>query len=487
MADNENTILTEENESTRIINLSEASEMDAGMYFVTDSSNGTRKVPITKLIDADLEKEYAAAPAKEVGDLKEELEHITGISDDVKDALLQIASKVTYVDEHGQDYYDALEEALYPPIPATAISLSSSTLSFSTLNTTQTLTATLTPSNTTDTVTWSSSDTTIATVSSSGVVTALAYGSCTITATAGSVSATCSVTIAQATLSSISAVYTQSGTVYDTDSLDSLKTDLVVTAHWSNSTTSTVASTDYTLSGTLTAGTSTITVSYGGKTTTFAVTVTAELPTGYTKYDYIEKTNDANDNGGVIDTGIGPQYVDVGYEHELTFWFDSIRESTSKALYGIRQTTGSDPKSRAIWIKYGTSGTVAMNYAGTDTGFVFLAQEKTKYTSITRNGQWLINGTLVRDNMDTGSYTCPSTGTIRLFGISTGGNTNGGIAGKPRIYGFKITETSTGTVIADMTPCTNASDIPGFYDKVREEFYTSQDSTYLSAGNEVTS
>ena len=73
MADNENTILTEENESTRIINLSEASEMDAGMYFVTDSSNGTRKVPITKLIDADLEKEYAAAPAKEVGDLKEDL------------------------------------------------------------------------------------------------------------------------------------------------------------------------------------------------------------------------------------------------------------------------------------------------------------------------------------------------------------------------------------------------------------------------------
>ena len=74
MADNENTILTEESESTRIINLSEASEMDAGMYFVTDSSNGTRKVPITKLIDADLEKEYAAAPAKEVGELKEDLE-----------------------------------------------------------------------------------------------------------------------------------------------------------------------------------------------------------------------------------------------------------------------------------------------------------------------------------------------------------------------------------------------------------------------------
>lgn len=77
-----------------------------------------------------------------------------------------------------------------------------------------------------------------------------------------------------ASLASITAVYTQSGTVYDTDSLDSLKSDLVVTAHYSDSTTGVV--TGYTLSGTLAAGTSTITISYGGKTTTFTVTVSHE-------------------------------------------------------------------------------------------------------------------------------------------------------------------------------------------------------------------
>lgn len=76
-------------------------------------------------------------------------------------------------------------------------------------------------------------------------------------------------------LSSITAAYTQSGTVYDTDSLDSLKADLVVTANYSDGYTQTVPADDYTLSGTLTEGTSTITVSYGGKTTTFDVTVTA--------------------------------------------------------------------------------------------------------------------------------------------------------------------------------------------------------------------
>lgn len=75
-------------------------------------------------------------------------------------------------------------------------------------------------------------------------------------------------------VASISAVYTQSGDVYDTDTLDDLKADLVVTATLKDSTTETVPDTDYTLSGTLAVGTSTITVSYGGKTTTFNVTVT---------------------------------------------------------------------------------------------------------------------------------------------------------------------------------------------------------------------
>ena len=103
-------------------------------------------------------------------------------------------------------------------------------------------------------------------------ITASAYnnGSISISEVTGSLVIT--ITAVAVTLSSISAVYTQSGTVYDTDSLDSLKTDLVVTALYSDS--STEAVTTYTLSGTLTEGTSTITVTYSGKTTTFNVTVT---------------------------------------------------------------------------------------------------------------------------------------------------------------------------------------------------------------------
>ena len=115
------------------------------------------------------------------------------ITPQIKTALLGCFSKVAWVDEHGQDYYNALRSALYRT----------------------------------------------------------------------------------ASLESITATYTQSGTVYDTDSLDSLKTDLVVTANWSDSSTSTVDSNYYTLSGTLTVGTSAITVTYLEKTTTFNVTVSA--------------------------------------------------------------------------------------------------------------------------------------------------------------------------------------------------------------------
>lgn len=108
------------------------------------------------------------------------------LDDSFKDALLDCFANVAWATEDGQQYYDALESALYP-------------------------------------------------------------------------------------IDHITADYTQSGTVYDTDSLESLKADLVVTAFYQGGGSKVV--TTYTLSGTLTEGTSTITVSYGGKTATFEVDV----------------------------------------------------------------------------------------------------------------------------------------------------------------------------------------------------------------------
>lgn len=76
----------------------------------------------------------------------------------------------------------------------------------------------------------------------------------------------------EVTLSSISATYTGGNVLVGTSV--NLLTGITVKAHYSDGSTSNV--TDYTLSGTIAEGSNTITVSYGGKTTTFTVTGVAE-------------------------------------------------------------------------------------------------------------------------------------------------------------------------------------------------------------------
>ena len=78
-------------------------------------------------------------------------------------------------------------------VPCTGITLSASTLTFTGTGN-QTLVATVEPTNTTDTIAWSVSPAGIATVAG-GVVTAIANGSCTVTATCGEQSATCTVSV----------------------------------------------------------------------------------------------------------------------------------------------------------------------------------------------------------------------------------------------------------------------------------------------------
>ena len=115
---------------------------------------------------------------------------IEGLSENAKVALLACFEHVAWVDEHGQNYYDALEYALYP---------------------------------------------------TTGLV-------------------------------SISAVFTQGvAVIYPTTPLNDLKAYLVITGHYNDGTSKTI--TDYALLGTLEVGTSTVTVSKEGKTTTFNVTV----------------------------------------------------------------------------------------------------------------------------------------------------------------------------------------------------------------------
>lgn len=137
---------------------------------------------------------------------------------------------------------------------------------------TRLLTATTVPSG--GIVSWSTSNPLVATVSSDGLVTSVGNGNAKITASCGSKRAVCNVTVSGfASLTGITATYTQSGPVYDTETLDKLKTNLVVVARYDDGTSAEI--TGYSLSGTLTEGNSTITVAYSGFVDTFTVIVSA--------------------------------------------------------------------------------------------------------------------------------------------------------------------------------------------------------------------
>lgn len=90
---------------------------------------------------------------------------------------------------------NAVGTITFDGVHTTGITLDSATLSLESIGATATLTATLTPADSEDPILWTSSDTSIATVTNAGVVTSVAVGSCTITATSGSYSATCAVTV----------------------------------------------------------------------------------------------------------------------------------------------------------------------------------------------------------------------------------------------------------------------------------------------------
>lgn len=138
-----------------------------------------------------------------------------------------------------------------------------------------------------------------------------------------------------ANLSSISAVYTQSGAVLEGASLDTLKSDLVVTAHYSDSTTETI--TAYTLSGTLSEGTSTITVTYGGKTTTFNVTVTGVVSGWLYNFDNNIVSSGSKDFGFEGTPSYGTGHDGTGQAYQLVVETEGTTKTT-----GIYKTGLSD-------------------------------------------------------------------------------------------------------------------------------------------------
>ena len=135
-----------------------------------------------------------------------------------------------------------------------------------------------------------------------------------------------------ATVTSISAVFTQGANVfYEGDSLELLRVFLTVTADYSDGTSGTIES--YSLSGTLTAGTSTITVSYEGQTDTFDVTVTAVT------YRLTNYTFDGANSNSIL-TGLTPLQTNAAFTLLIDADFnDNTAFSGTMRLFTIMNAT----------------------------------------------------------------------------------------------------------------------------------------------------
>ena len=281
----------------------------------------------------------------------------------------------------------------------------------------------------------------------------------------------------EATLVSIEAVYTQSGTVYNTASLNSLMDDLVVYAIYNNGAEVTV--TGYELSGTLSTGTSTITVTFGGKTDTFEVTVTADpLPVEYRRIEYVERPSDAG-NAGYNTTGFQLNGTDDATIEIGVMCTAAPTSSNGGYFLGCRQTNSNNTVGFGVLVSQN-----GVNIGTFDGQTCYLPPsevvgQKFDLTILkTSNGMGVTDGT--RSNSVTGTPRAMASN-LYLFAIYpySGSTIFSPIVG--RIYYCKITEGDT--VKLNLIPCKRRSDNAiGFYDTVSTNFKT--DSAYVG-GSEV--
>lgn len=375
-------------ETKRVIDQTTDSSLSAGDFVIVDSqSEGTRKFDL----------------GTELTDIKQDLLEIEGgsVPTNVRQAIYSLLEDAVYISTgHTSDIATVQSWAA----EVTAISLNKSSTSITGANTEQ-LVATTIPSG--GTVIWSSSNTAVATVDSSGLITAVSNGTATITAFCGELSATCVVTVdGIATLSSISASYTQTGTVYDTDDLDDVLTagTLVVTATYSDSSTATISNDDCTLSGTLEVGTSTITVSYGGETATFNVTVTEAVPENLLyKWDnlgvsLIDSVNGAEATttgtqdsvNGCISFNATSKYIDFGkiYNYDRTYEIkfgasNAAKTNTHARFFAVDSDSATDSGGGAVFAFRGNYGFAFYNGSSWESTLVSGTNERNMFANST--------------------------------------------------------------------------------------------------------
>jgi len=272
----------------------------------------------------------------------------------------------------------------------------------------------------------------------------------------------------------LSAVFTQgSVTIYTNADLDSLKQYLVVKGVYDDASTITIGDDYYTLSGTLTAGTSTITVTYGELTTTFTATVTA-FP--YQYVTYIENEGDSN------------SWIELDVVPSDTFGFKSVisvAERTSDSfVWGTREITdgrilfgaNASKKSYLGWGANSSNASMAPTVEWNTPQTLSLNYKNDRAATINDTNVWNVNGGVLA------ALGFTPTWNYMVLGYRNTSTTSGR---QCRIYSMEITSGSD--VIRDLHPCYRISDNAiGLYDTITDTFYGNSGTGDLAKGADVT-
>ena len=213
------------------------------------------------------------------------------------------------------------------------------------------------------------------------------------------------------TLTGISASFSQGGAVVvGTDSLDTLKQYLTVTATYSDSTTRVLAANEYTLSGTLAYPSATVTAQYQGESDTFTVDVAYDA-----QVEYLQSTGTQ-----YVDTGIVVQendtiIADAQFISGVTTTYNTIADAfggTGEGSIFIRL------RSASFYIRFGSTNTEIYGTQG-------LAFNRNIYT--VKKSEFLVNGihvgspgyaSMPSSNIVIGRVSSNTSFVGKLFGLS---------------------------------------------------------------------
>jgi len=284
-----------------------------------------------------------------------------------------------------------------------------------------------------------------------------------------------------ATLDHINVVYNPgTAVIYVTDTLDSLRQYITVTAYYSDSSYSVVDT--YTLSGTLSNGSNTITVTYGTESENITV-----IATQYELYDYIYNSRTSGTGTDYVDTGLthSPSFNTLNIEFEA---MNSNNTSDADALICANNTTTNDTGNMVWYARANKGGFSAYNLG--------VAKQLSAVPGDTRavvkyffvnGGQSYMQWGNTTVNVATKSIAGVSSNNKTLllaggYAFSTGekyGLRNNGIS---KLGYVKFSDPDTDQLLYHFIPAHDVvNDTWGFYEDVNDVFYPSNGSYYRCA------